>query len=52
MHFVADSDAPQGRAIVDADRREHLRASTLLLRDMGATSDEVLKTVPDTVCRG
>ena len=42
LHFVGDPSAPHGRALVDENRRAHLRAGTLLLRDMGASSDDVL----------
>lgn len=42
LHFVGDPSAPRGRAVVDASRRRHLLAGTLLLRDLGATDDAVL----------
>jgi imidazolonepropionase-like amidohydrolase len=44
--FVPKPGAPNGRAVVDANRRLHLEAGSLLLRDLGATSDDVLG-VPD-----
>ena len=47
LHFVGDPSAPRGRAVVDASRRLHLRAGTLLLRDLGATDDAVLGLADD-----
>ena len=47
MHFIGDPGAEQGRGVVDANRRLHLRAGTLLLRDLGATDDAVLNLPED-----
>lgn len=47
IHYVERPGAPTGRSVVDANRREHLLAGTMLLRDMGATSEDVLAVRDD-----
>jgi imidazolonepropionase-like amidohydrolase len=46
LHFVREPHARRGRSVVDDNRRRHLHAGTLLIRDLGATSDDVLN-LPD-----
>src|SRR5271156_5817426 len=46
IHFLPEAVGRQGRSLIDENRRQHLDAGTLLLRDLGATTDEIL-TLPD-----
>jgi imidazolonepropionase-like amidohydrolase len=46
LHFVPDPRARRGRSVVDENRLRHLEAGTLLVRDLGSTSDDVLN-LPD-----
>lgn len=43
LHFVDRPEAPTGPSVITANRRRHLQAGTLLLRDLGATADDVLQ---------
>lgn len=42
LHFVGNPAARSGPALVEENRRAHLHEGTLLLRDLGASSDDVL----------
>jgi imidazolonepropionase-like amidohydrolase len=42
LHFVDSPTGKTGAAVIAANRLKHLRAGTLLLRDLGATADDVL----------
>lgn len=47
LHFVSERGGRSGRGVVDENRRRHLAAGTLLLRDLGASSDDVLNLPED-----
>ncbi len=47
LHFVDSPTARTGPAVIADNRRRHLQAGTLLLRDLGATADEVLGLAED-----
>lgn len=47
LHFVDSPTARKGPSVIADNRRRHLQAGTLLLRDLGATADDVLNLSDD-----